>query len=261
MLHIPEMFLAAVRAEPDEPLHRLVAADWLEQHGGEDDRLRACFIRDSVALESMPAEPTMSCSMMRFTDGRVARHHSANCAWCVWTDEWRPRVLAAHAALKPYLDRDGPLRHAARGPELGDGATGVAFRLGLPVGVYCQQGDWFDCGPRWLDFPLARVRFEGVEPRWPVVSADGVYWCAGPRRRGKTGDGAYRLPTDLRRSNNLVAPPLYTLLAGGRPGVESHEPRHYYTSTTDALVALSAAALRWAGRRRARPARAAGTAG
>lgn len=247
-------------SRPDEPLHRLVAADWLEQHGGEDDRLRACFIRDSVALESMPVEPPMSCSAMRFTDARMARHHSENCAWCLWTDEWRPRVHAAHAALKPYLDWDGPRHALARGPELGAQASSVAFRLGLPVGLHCQQGDWFAHGPRWLDFPLARVRFLGVSPRWPVTSADGVYWCPGPRHRGKTGDGAYRVRDD-RLTSHLVAPPLYALLRGGRPGVESHEPRYYYPNTTDALVALSDAALRWAGRLRARLARAAGTAG
>jgi uncharacterized protein (TIGR02996 family) len=45
-------FLAAIRAEPDDLTHRLVYADWLEEHGTSDlDRARAELIRVQIGRE------------------------------------------------------------------------------------------------------------------------------------------------------------------------------------------------------------------
>jgi uncharacterized protein (TIGR02996 family) len=43
--------LQAIRAEPDSDVPRLVYADWLEEHGDEDDRERAEFIRLQIDLD------------------------------------------------------------------------------------------------------------------------------------------------------------------------------------------------------------------
>jgi uncharacterized protein (TIGR02996 family) len=48
-----DRLLHAVLDEPAEDVPRLVYADWLDDHGGEDDRVRAEFIRAGVELARM----------------------------------------------------------------------------------------------------------------------------------------------------------------------------------------------------------------
>jgi uncharacterized protein (TIGR02996 family) len=56
-------FLSTIRDEPAENTARLVYADWLEEQGGQADRLRAEFIRVQVRLseldETDPARPAL----------------------------------------------------------------------------------------------------------------------------------------------------------------------------------------------------------
>jgi len=50
-------FLAAIRAEPDDLTHRLVYADWLEEHGSSDvERAQAELIRVQIAREAADAD-------------------------------------------------------------------------------------------------------------------------------------------------------------------------------------------------------------
>src|SRR5438874_2139584 len=46
-------FLAAIREAPDDDTHRLVYADWLDDHG---DEARAEFIRVQVELARLPGK-------------------------------------------------------------------------------------------------------------------------------------------------------------------------------------------------------------
>src|SRR5579872_7045204 len=49
-------FLQAIRDEPDEDAHRLVYADWLEEHAGRDGAARAAFIRAQCRLARLPED-------------------------------------------------------------------------------------------------------------------------------------------------------------------------------------------------------------
>jgi uncharacterized protein (TIGR02996 family) len=51
-----DALLAAILAEPDADLPRLVFADWLDEYGGAADRARAEFIRAQVELAGGPAD-------------------------------------------------------------------------------------------------------------------------------------------------------------------------------------------------------------
>src|SRR5262245_15983724 len=50
-----EPFLQRIRAFPDDDVHRLIFADWLEEQGGRATD-RAAFIRVQVALAGLPAD-------------------------------------------------------------------------------------------------------------------------------------------------------------------------------------------------------------
>src|SRR4051812_3913176 len=86
-------FLDAIIAEPDEDAHRLVFADWLEEHGQSD---RAEFIRTQCALARMPE------SDPRRTDLEVRER----------------QLLAAHAAewAAPWTHSGGNRESVEEGP-------------------------------------------------------------------------------------------------------------------------------------------------
>lgn len=52
-MSIEEAFLRDILSSPDEDAPRLVYADWLDEHGGEDDRPRAALIRAQCELERL----------------------------------------------------------------------------------------------------------------------------------------------------------------------------------------------------------------
>jgi uncharacterized protein (TIGR02996 family) len=49
-----DRLLAGIAAEPDEPAHRLVLADWLEETGGAADQARAALLRLQARWEGLP---------------------------------------------------------------------------------------------------------------------------------------------------------------------------------------------------------------
>ncbi|MCS6864717.1 MAG: TIGR02996 domain-containing protein [Gemmataceae bacterium] len=53
-----QVLFQAILQEPDADLPRLMFADWLEEHGGNAERLRAEFIRVQVELAHTPAATT-----------------------------------------------------------------------------------------------------------------------------------------------------------------------------------------------------------
>jgi uncharacterized protein (TIGR02996 family) len=50
-----DALLSAILAEPDEDTPRLAFADWLDEYGGEAERVRAEFIRVQIDLARVPA--------------------------------------------------------------------------------------------------------------------------------------------------------------------------------------------------------------
>jgi uncharacterized protein (TIGR02996 family) len=74
-----DAFLEAITAEPDEAAHRLVYADWLEEHGGAADQARAEFIRAQCALASLPRHDP-SRRGLRAREQALLREHEAEWA-------------------------------------------------------------------------------------------------------------------------------------------------------------------------------------
>jgi uncharacterized protein (TIGR02996 family) len=81
-------FLQAIRAEPDDDAHRLVFADWLEDHG---DAERAEFIRLQIELDKMDQRET----------GYAERQERAQAL----KDAGLKRWLAKPTALRRYRER------------------------------------------------------------------------------------------------------------------------------------------------------------
>ena len=51
-----DAFFHDIREHPEDDVPRLVYADWLEEHGGEQARARAELIRVQCRLERLPEE-------------------------------------------------------------------------------------------------------------------------------------------------------------------------------------------------------------
>jgi uncharacterized protein (TIGR02996 family) len=64
-------FLDAIRAEPDEMAHRLVFADWLDEHG---DEARAEYIRLQVRRDGLPPADPLVRESQRREDELLAVH-------------------------------------------------------------------------------------------------------------------------------------------------------------------------------------------
>src|SRR5262245_28753516 len=83
-----ETFLEAIRAEPDEVLHRLAYADWLEDIGDEEDRVRAEFIHAQCERATLhPAEPRAR-ALARREQQLLQRHEPA---WAGRARDWAVR--------------------------------------------------------------------------------------------------------------------------------------------------------------------------
>jgi uncharacterized protein (TIGR02996 family) len=81
-----EAFLKAIGEEPDEDAHRLVYADWLDDHG---DSERAEFIRVQCALEKMGPDDPRRPDLAKRERALDEAHHEA---WFDELPEWaRPR--------------------------------------------------------------------------------------------------------------------------------------------------------------------------
>jgi len=138
-------FLAAICAEPDEPVHRLVYADWLEEHGTTQAHLaRAELIRVQLAREA--ADP----------DGDD-----------YWALRTRERVLLA-AWGERLVGKAGIAFHRVR------------FRGGFPAAVKIAEPLWLH--PLLDRFPIGTVDFgsyrvwSSVVPRLTGLDAVGPGW-------------------------------------------------------------------------------------
>ncbi len=108
-----DALLAAILAEPDEDTPRLAFSDWLDEHGGEAERVRAEFIRVQIELARVPVGEARPIDLL----GR------------------EKKLLASHrgAWLAPFQEEGEPLR--------GGDAHGQ-FRRGF-VEVVWMPAAWF----------------------------------------------------------------------------------------------------------------------
>src|SRR5262249_38283509 len=114
-----DALLAAVCEAPDEDAPRLVYADWLEEHGDEDDQARAEFIRGQIALEGMAADHPDR-DALRPRRVRLEREHGAG--WLAELPDWA-------APLEPQ-------------EKVGRAAGGSAFWRGFLDQVGATVEDW-----------------------------------------------------------------------------------------------------------------------
>lgn len=69
-----DVLLADIRDKPEDDTPRLVYADWLEEHGGEDAHARAAFIRAQIELARMAEEDPRRAALERTEAGLLADH-------------------------------------------------------------------------------------------------------------------------------------------------------------------------------------------
>jgi uncharacterized protein (TIGR02996 family) len=74
MMTLEDQFLADILEHPDDDLPRLVYADWLEEHGDEEARARAEFIRVQCELARLKAEPAAATAKLQGRGRELRRH-------------------------------------------------------------------------------------------------------------------------------------------------------------------------------------------
>jgi len=183
-----EGFLAAIRAEPDEALHRLVYADWLEEHGTADlDAVRAELIRVQTARETATGDAAWELrARERILLGRWGDALAAGVAEHVEDYRFRGGFVEAAALTVESLVRHGADMHAAtplRGVALGGPAEPLTPELLAPFdGLRIWSVPWqvesaehqaklaeavrprlLDVNAMWWDFLRA-----GLERGWPL---------------------------------------------------------------------------------------------
>ncbi len=141
-----ELLLKAVAASPDDDLPRLVAADWLDEHGEPE---RAEFIR--VQIERAKADRPE----LELREKALLNHPLLGPIWAI---EACPNVVS--------LDFGSSVRSVGV-----SGAERVTFRRGFPFRIACTADEWLRHGggiiPRQPVRELALTRCEDVEPtRW-----------------------------------------------------------------------------------------------
>jgi uncharacterized protein (TIGR02996 family) len=103
-----EAFLRAICEEPDDDTHRLVYADWLDEHGQPE---RAEFIRVQCALAKLGPDAPRPAELAEREQALYEAHHRA---WFDELPEWaRPRVYGTST-----------------------------FRRGFVAGIFCTARQW-----------------------------------------------------------------------------------------------------------------------
>jgi uncharacterized protein (TIGR02996 family) len=153
-------FLAAIRDEPDQDVHRLVYADWLEDNG---DPSRAEFIRVQVEL----ARGTASRERQRELLGRervLRREHQAS--WLLpLRGAWRAAIVEFDRGMATFC----PANHRFLEPRFREQAT-EAFRQAGVIGLIGWPERFVK---RWATSPVL-AEFASLDvpddPFWKVMA-------------------------------------------------------------------------------------------
>jgi uncharacterized protein (TIGR02996 family) len=230
---LPDDFLQAILDEPGDDSVRLVAADWLAEHG---NAARAEFIRLQVALARRPNDDACraACRPPHFSgcpdrrllqrERKLWRHHG-----CDWEAEVRRPVAEADVrdALRTGRRLNaGPLRQALR----------CEWRRGFVYAITWNCADFLrHAGALFAAQPVEYVTISDKGP-----SRAGVDEAAWFLLRGGTGEGPDDLPAEL-----------FDALPGGRYGRVYGGDACLFTDAPAARVALSTRCVAY-GREQAR---------
>lgn len=144
--------LRAICAAPDDDTPRLVAADWLDEHGDAD---RAAFIRIQVELARLEAAglgKSLEIDTLRKRERAYLGPYSTDRS--LWAAEACPQLVR----LIPG-DRSNSL--AAMRVE---GAEWLTFRRGFVESVLCPAADWLRHGAAVRDRqPIRQVALTGCD--------------------------------------------------------------------------------------------------
>ena len=213
-------FLRAILAEPEDDTHRLVYADWLDEHAAAVPCARCIdglYLGDTSTDQPTDAIPCSRCSGTgRVPDGRAARaefvraqcelaaldpvvrKHAHGAAWwevsctgCNRYDALRRRereLLKAHGA--PWLPDTlpGAARFLSGSPgfRVFGGASDVdlLFRRGFVEEVTGSAGDWLAHGDAIrAAAPVTRCRFTSLSPRDRIRFYTRFFRAGGKLRR------------------------------------------------------------------------------
>lgn len=207
-------FLRAVLEMPDDDLPRLVAADWLDEHG---DEARAEFIRAQVRLGTLPE--CRRCT----SEGVVAVLQGGFCSLCRLTHTLRRRERELLQSPCGNSCWHSPIPHGGWGKW--EYSRGFVASLTLTC----------------IDLLKHAAAIFGAAPVESVVLAGQI-----PEQHTRHGESNYSwysigfgFPTDRA----TIPESLLDLLRGGRPGLSSS--RVAYPTEAEALADLSAACIRF----------------
>lgn len=152
---IPTGFIDAICRDPDDLTPRLVAADWLEEHG---DTARAEFIR-------------VQCELAELLDGVQPHHHHSLDMICdpdsPEDQAWKHRVWKLQERERELSWITSHSDHCFGLLPLPDDWT---FRRGFVEEVACSKQLWLEHGPRIVRAaPIRVVRVTDVKP-WQTIN-------------------------------------------------------------------------------------------
>lgn len=205
-----EALEAAVAAHPAQDAPRLALADWLDDHGTADDRLRAAFIRGQIGA------PPRDWSARKQVVGAQVNDLLTRGVWC------EPNLRDQSGYPTPPHELSVlELRNRSRSHR-------CVWRRGFPDEVECPFRVWFHGAHRWLTtHPIRRATVtvpggvtaylsEREGGRVTFTMCNGT-WLKFPHFRCTVSE---RLVEDLRGQSNSHEVLFYLALKEMFPGVE-----------------------------------------
>ncbi|MBN9121839.1 MAG: TIGR02996 domain-containing protein [Planctomycetes bacterium] len=186
-------FVAAVVAEPDDNALRLVAADFLEEHGAAD---RAAFIRIQVALARLKASGLdRSPEAVALRTQETAFFSSLSWVLRRWAAEDCPELIRG---TRTQAGRDGPARRRRRAADVAPRVRGGGQVPGRRVAAGRPRGADAKPGAARRPLPLRRGDARRLarghrSPSRAVPGRSEARPLRGAGARGRTGDRTGRV--------------------------------------------------------------------
>ncbi len=161
-----EAMLAAILADPEADLPRLMYADWLEEYGSDPKRAELIRIQCDP-LYSLPCEQVWNPGLQEFP------HIEVRCLDYVIAEQdteenWCPQCKVRHRVMQILHTYDTESVKHEPYPFTGNGWTAYTvcqYSRGLVCEVRCPMSGWLDHGPRLVrEHPIQFVRITDREP-------------------------------------------------------------------------------------------------
>ena len=259
-----EHFYRAILDEPAEDLHRMVYADWLEEH---DQPERAEFIRLQLALANRgPYKPPAE--LMGIATSNRLYNYAAITLLIELENAYNEQTAALKAREQELLEKykDQWLANS-KGlldvwtldePVVVDYVYGLMglFRRGFVSKVVCSSHNWWCYGPEIIyQYPIEEVSLTGKEPtRYyrtsgpsnPVMTPEAYGWIRQSDVQEEEDTPNTFLAATLLEcywgylKDDIVSVDQTTISGTPRP------QRKFYKTSSDAYRALGDACIRWA---------------